>query len=111
MDGLSRTLAGRLAVVGGVLALIGNLLHPRFDQDENVDVYRAVAKSSTLVPPNLILILAFLATIVGVASIGASLYAGPGRDLARLGSAAAIVGGTIALANIGIETFAFRQLA
>ena len=111
MNGLSRPLAARLAVVGGVLALVGNVLHPRFDQSQSVDVYRAVAKSGSLIPADLLILVAALLITAGGVAIGSSMFGGNGHDAARLGTAAIAVGGSIAVLEIGLETYAFRQLA
>jgi hypothetical protein len=111
MDGLSRTLGGRIAVAGGVVALAGNLLAPRFDQNDNVEVYRAVAASNRLAPAGLVLVLAFLLTTIGILAISSSLRGGRGNDAAWLGAAAVAAGGVIALAQNGLEMFGYRQMA
>src|SRR3954452_3596016 len=105
MNGLSRSTGSALAISGAVVALIGNLMAPRFDQDENVDVFRAVADNDLLVPSSLMLILAFLLTTAGILAIASSMRGGPGNDAAWLGSAAVAGGGVVAIAQIGIETF------
>src|SRR4051812_12172026 len=107
---LSRTLGGRLAVVGGVLAVIGNVIHPRFNGDA-VDTYRDVARSDVLVPANLLLIAALLLTTVGIMVIAWTMLGGPARDLARLGSVAILAGGILGVLQLGVENYAFRQLA
>jgi hypothetical protein len=111
MDGLSHTLGGRIAVAGGVVALAGNLLAPRFNQNDNVDVYRAVAASGRLAPSGLVLVLAFVLTTIGIVSIASSVRGGRGNDAAWLGAAAAAAGGVIALAQNSVELFGYRQLA
>ena len=111
MNGLSRPVGAAFAVAGGVVALIGNLLAPRFDQNDNVQVYRAVAASDRLAPAGLVLILAFVLTTVGILAIAASLRGGPGNDAAWLGGAAVAAGGVIALAQNSVELFGYRQMA
>ena len=107
---LSRKLGGRLAVIGGVLAVVGNVIHPRFNGDP-VQAYRDVARSDALVPANLLLIVALLLATVGVMTIAWTLLGGPGRDLARIGSAAALAGGLLGVLQFGVENYAYRQLA
>jgi hypothetical protein len=111
MNGLSRSTGSGLAISGAIVALIGNLLAPRFDEDTQSEVYRAVAASDRLVPSFLILILAFLLTTAGVVAIAASMRGGAGNDAAWLGSAAVAAGGAIAIAQLAIATFGYRQLA
>lgn len=111
MNGLSRPVGSLFAVAGGVVALVGNLLAPRFDQSDNVDVYRAVAASDRLAPAGLVLILAFLLTTIGILAIASSLRGGRGNDAAWLGGAAVAAGGAVALAQNSLELFGFRQMA
>ncbi|MBK5306749.1 MAG: DUF4386 family protein [Frankiaceae bacterium] len=111
MSGLSRPVGSACAIAGGVVALIGNLLSPRFNQDDNVEVYRAVAASDRLVPAGLVLILAFALTTIGILAIAASLRGGRGNDAAWLGGAAVAAGGAIALAQNSLSLFGARQMA
>jgi hypothetical membrane protein len=111
MNGLSRSTGSAFAVAGGIAAVVGNLLAPRFDQNDNVQVYRAVAASDRLAPANLVLILAFILTTIGILAIASSLRGGRGNDAAWLGSAAVAAGGAIALAQNSLELFGLRQMA
>lgn len=111
MNGLSRPVGASFAVGGGVVALVGNLLAPRFDQNDDVAVYRAVAASDRLAPAGLVLLLAFLLTTIGIFAIAASLRGGRGNDAAWLGAAAVGAGGVIALAQNSLELFGYRQMA
>jgi hypothetical protein len=111
MNGLSRPVGSAFAVVGGGVALVGNLLAPRFDQDDNVQVYSAVAASDRLAPAGLVLALAFVLTTIGVLAIASSLRGGRGNDAAWLGAAAVAAGGVIALAQNSLELFGLRQMA
>ncbi|MCU1588826.1 MAG: hypothetical protein JWP11_82 [Frankiales bacterium] len=111
MNGLSRPVGSACAVAGGVVALVGNLLAPRFDQNDNVEVYRAVAASGRLAPAGVVLIVAFLLTTIGILAIASSLRGGRGNDAAWLGAAAVAAGGAIALAQNSLEMFGYRQMA
>ncbi|MDT7550117.1 MAG: hypothetical protein QOE84_2511 [Actinomycetota bacterium] len=111
MNGLSRPVGSACAVLGGVVALVGNLLAPRFDQNDNVAVYRAVAASGRLAPSGLVLVLAFALTTIGILAIASSLRGGRGNDAAWLGAAAVAAGGAIALAQNSLEMFGYRQMA
>jgi hypothetical protein len=111
MNGLSRPVGSAFAVTGGVVALVGNLLAPRFDQSDNVEVYRAVAASNRLAPAGVVLLLAFVLTTIGILAIASSLRGGRGNDAAWLGAAAVGAGGAIALAQNSLELFGYRQMA
>jgi hypothetical protein len=111
MNGLSRSTGAAFAVAGGVVALVGNLLAPRFDQNDNVQVYRAMAASDRLAPAGVVLVVAFVLTTIGIVSIASSVRGGRGNDAAWLGGAAAAAGGVIALAQNSVEMFGLRQMA
>ena len=108
---MSRSTGSSLAIAGAVLALVGNLLAPRFTQDDDVAIYRAVAASDRLTVANLVLILAFLVSTAGIYAVASSMRGGAGNDAAVLGGAVVTIGGAIGLAQMGIEAFAYRQLA
>jgi hypothetical protein len=111
MNGLSRPTGATFAVAGGVIALGGNLLAPRFDKSDNVQVYRAIAASGRLAPAGLVLEVAFAFTTVGFLAIAASLRGGRGNDAAWLGAATAATGGAIALVQNSLDIFGLRQMA
>lgn len=102
----SRRIGGFLAVLGGVLAAVGNLLHPRYTGTD-IDNYRKVADSDMYTVANLIIIVALILTAAGFVAI-ASTFTG---TLAQYGGMAAGVGAAIALAQTGIETFGVKQAA
>jgi hypothetical protein len=99
------------AVVGAVVALVGNLLHPRYGDIPDSELYRNIADSDTWRIADAILVVALVLTIAGTVAIARSLEGGHDGGLARYGSMAAVLGGAIAIAQIGIETFAFKQAA
>ena len=102
---------GLAAVVGGVLALVGNALHPRWTDVEDVELYRKVADSGVWKADHLILVVALVLTVAGTVAIARSLHDGAGDTLARYGLLATVVGGAIALANIGLDGYAYRVAA
>src|SRR5437763_7625590 len=77
-----RRVAGATAIVGGVVALVGNALAPRFN-DDDVVVYRKIAHSTRFTVADVIVLLAVLlitAALVGFArSAGSSEFAYYGR--------------------------------
>ena len=102
---------GSAAIAGGVLALVGNLLHPRYN-GEDFDNYHKIAGSEACFPHcRLVLIPALILVVAGMVAIARSLHSGRGSVLSDYGRLAAIVGGTIAIAQLGVETYAFRQQA
>lgn len=98
------------AIAGAVLALVGNLLHPRYNVDDVVK-FRRMAGSKLLISADLVLLVALALVVAGVVAIAASLEEDRSGGLARLGRLAATVGGAIALAELGVETFGLIQSA
>lgn len=102
---------GLAAVLGGVLALVGNALHPRWTDVEDTELYRNVADSGVWKFDHLLLMVALVLTTAGSVAIARSLHDGDGDTLARYGLLATVVGGAIALTGIGLDTYAYRAAA
>jgi hypothetical protein len=96
------------AVVGAVLALVGNLIHPRGGDDPDFEIYRRFAHSTSLRVADLILIPALILLTVGIVGFARALEGGDLDGFGRLGALLGVVGGTIAVANLGLESFAYR---
>jgi hypothetical protein len=102
---------GAAAVLGGVLALVGNALHPRWTDVEDVELYRNIADSGIWKADHLVLVVALVFTVGGVVAIARSMEGAEGDGLARYGLLATVVGGAIALANISLDGYAMRAAA
>lgn len=99
-----------LALSGGVVALVGNLLAPRFNAD-NVEVYRKVAHSTRFTVADVIVLAALLlvtAAFVGISHLGPRT---PSAQLRSLGRLATVTGGAIAVLETGVALYAYRQQA
>jgi len=62
-------LGAAAAVVGALLALAGNLLHPRFGDIADVDLYRKIAGSDRWLTSDLLLIAALVLSTAGLVAI------------------------------------------
>jgi Domain of unknown function (DUF4386) len=106
--------AGNLRVTGGilvaasVLALAGNLLHPRWS-DDTVTQYRQMGASTLLPVADVILLVAFLLLTAGLVALVDDLRTH--RQVLKFARLGASVGGTIAIIQTGVELYAFRQAA
>jgi len=96
------------AIVGAALALVGNLVHPRGGDDPDFEVYQRFAHSTSLRIADLILIVAIILLTVAVVGIARSLEGADLEVFARLGAMFGVVGGTIAIAQFGLESYAYR---
>ena len=105
-----RRVTAALAVVGGVVALVGNLLAPRFN-DDDVVVYRKIADSGRFTVSGVVILLAVLlvtAAFVGISRAWLGTRAG---ELASYGRLAAVVGGTLAILQAGVALYGYKQQA
>ncbi|HEU5003495.1 MAG TPA: hypothetical protein VFW71_12065 [Actinomycetota bacterium] len=99
------------AVAGAVLALVGNLAHPRYTNMDDVERFRKIAHSGVLATADLITLAALACVTVGLVAVAESLGASGGLGVGRVARIAALVGGAIGLLQIGVETSALIQAA
>ena len=102
--------AGAL-LVGGVAAAVGNVLHPRYPNTEDIDVYRRMAASGVWRVSGIVILVALVLLIAGLSSVATSIEASRWGVLARYGRMAAMVGGAIALVANSLDMFAFKEEA
>ncbi len=100
------------AVLGAVLAGVGNLLHPVTPRDDQVGVARVIASSGSWTLVHVVIIAGVILMLAGLLGIRVSL-AGDGLTdaLARLGMYAATIGTTIGLILVILDGVAAKQLA
>ncbi|MDX6285050.1 MAG: hypothetical protein QOG53_535 [Frankiales bacterium] len=100
--------AGAATLAGGVLSIVGNLAHPRYPDDPDIVIYRKIADSTMFAVADVLLIVAIALVIAGLIAVASNL----GDDFVeRSARLAVVVGGTIAIAQTGIELFGVRQQA
>jgi hypothetical protein len=85
-------------------------MHPRYD-GADVDIYRSIAASDRFRVAGFILIAALILLVVGTTAFARSLHGGVGAVLGEYGRLATVVGGTIAIAQFGVETYGLKQQA
>src|SRR6266542_1492714 len=84
-------IGGASAVVGALLGLVGNLIHPETPGPADPEgTVRVVAESQIWVPVHLALVVAFLLMLGGLVAIHDSIRGGLPVALARLGLAVGI---------------------
>jgi Domain of unknown function (DUF4386) len=106
---------GRAAIVGALLGLVANLLHPITPTDDPEGVARVVADSELWVPVHLAIIVGLVLMLGGLVaiyhSIGHSVGGGVAGVLGRFGLVAAVAGTTVGLVLIALDGLAAKQLA
>ena len=99
---------GPTLIIAGVLAVVGNVLHPRFS-GEHVDNYRQMARSHSLIAADLVLLATFVVLTAGLTAVVAELE--DAHRLVRAARAFVVVGGTTAIVQTGVELHALRGQA
>src|SRR5215207_4263914 len=77
-------------IVGSLLAMVGNLLHPAPPIGDPEGVARAIAESTIWVPVHLVIVLGLILMLGGLVAISSSIKGGRAGALARLGFVAAV---------------------
>jgi hypothetical protein len=104
-------IGGWSAVVGSVLAGVGNLVHPVTPMNDPVGVARVIADSDGWVPIHLAIVVGILLMLGGLVALYHSIRGGVAGALARLGLFAAVSGVTIGLVLVILDGVAAYQLA
>ncbi len=99
------------AVVGLLLAGVGNLLHPATPVGQSEGVARAIAESAAWAPIHLIIVAGLILMFAGLVGISCSIKEGLAGALAQFGYVAAIAGITIGLLLVMIDGVAAKHLA
>jgi hypothetical protein len=104
-------IGGWAAIVGALLGMVGNLIHPVTPIDDPEGVARIIADSGIWVPVHLAILLGIVLMLGGLVAIRQSIREGVAGALARFGLVAAIAGATIGFVLIILDGVAARQLA
>ncbi len=103
---------GVAAVVGALLGMVGNLIHPATaGPGEPASTARVVADSGAWIPIHLAIVVGLVLMLGGLAAVCQSIRGGLAGALARLGLAAAIVGTTVGIVLVSLDGFAAKHLA
>ena len=108
----TQTIGGWLALIGGLLALVANGLHPHPSSFDLQALLAEIAGSNAWMPIHLTLIAAMLLILGAMAAITLTLEGEPGATLARFALVAALVGGALSiLVSTSMDGFAMKQVA
>src|SRR3989442_2046022 len=100
------------AVLGAVLGLVVNVLHPRVNDPANTKAFlRQVAESTIWVGDHVGIIFAVLLVTGGLVAVYRSITSGPGAAWARLGFAAALVSAGLGFVTFAVEGIAIKRVA
>ena len=98
-------------VVGSLLAMVGNLLHPATPTGDPEGVARTIADSGSWVPVHLVIVVGLILMLGGLVAIARSIQQGAAEALARLGLVAAVAGVAVGVILVIVDGVAAKHLA
>ena len=101
------------AIVGGVLAIIFNALHPRFggEADPVAEELRIVAENDMWVPIHLGIFVSLLLITFGLFAFARSMKGGPAEGLSRVALGALVLSAPVALLTTLVDGYATKAVA
>ncbi len=99
------------AIIGSLLAGVGNLLHPATPVGQSEGVARAIAESAAWAPIHLMIVAGLILMFAGLVALSRSIKGGLAGALAQFGYVAAIAGITIGVLLVMIDGVAAKHLA
>src|ERR687897_1943502 len=98
-------------IIGALLAMVGNLLHPATPNGDPQGVARTIAESEAWVLVHLVIVVGLILMLGGLVAISRSIEGGLSGALARLGSVAAVAGVTVGVVLVIVDGVAAKHLA
>jgi len=98
-------------IVGALLGMVGNLVHPATPTDDPEGVARTIAGSELWVADHLAIVLGLILMLGGLVAIAHSIQGGLPGALSRLGSVAAVAGITVGLILVILDGLAAKHIA
>jgi hypothetical protein len=99
------------AIIGAILAMIGNGLHPHTTNPTLESVLTLIATRADWVAIHLIIILSIFCILGGLFGVYRSLHLEPAAEWAQLGFAVAVAGSTMVAVNFASDGFAMKNVA
>jgi Domain of unknown function (DUF4386) len=106
-----RRIGSVAGIVGALLAMVGNLVHPATPTDDPQGVARTIADSQLWVADHLAIVVGLILMLAALVAIADPIRDGLPGALARLGSVAAVAGITVGLVLVTLDGLAAKQLA
>jgi Domain of unknown function (DUF4386) len=106
-----RRIGSVAGIVGALLAMVGNLVHPATPTDDPEGVARTIADSELWVADHLAIVVGLILMLAALVAIADPIRDGLPGALARLGSVAAVAGITVGLVLVTLDGLAAKQIA
>ena len=104
-------LGGVAAIVGSLMGMVGNLIHPVTPLDDPEGVARVIAESDAWTAIHLVIVFGITLMLGGLVALYQSIRDSRAGALARLGLAAGIVGIAIGVVLVILDGVGAKQLA
>lgn len=104
-------IGGCAAVVGSLMGMVGNLIHPATPMGDPHGVAHAIAASDAWLPIHLAIVVGIILMLGGLVALGSSVRGPLAHALARFAQAAAIAGVVVGVILVILDGVAARQLA
>jgi hypothetical protein len=98
-------------IVGSLLAMVGNLLHPATPIGDPEGVARMIAQSERWVLVHLVIVVGLILMLGALVALSRSIEGGLAGALAQLGSVAAVAGVTVGVILVIVDGVAAKHLA
>jgi hypothetical protein len=99
------------AIVGSLLGMVGNFIHPVTPIGDPQGVARVIAESALWVPVHLAIVVGIVLMLGGLVALRHSIRDGLAGALSQFGLVAAVAGAAIGLVLVILDGVAARQLA
>ncbi len=110
-QGWTYRLGGGAAVIGSLMAMVGNLLHPMTPVGDPLGVGHAIHASAAWTIVHMVIVLGLILMLGGLVAISQSIRGPLASALARFGYVAALAGVTVGLVLVTLDGIAAKQLA
>jgi hypothetical protein len=98
-------------IVGALLAMVGNLLHPATPIGDPEGVARTIAQSERWVLVHLVIVVGLILMLGALVALSRSIEGGLAGALAQLGSVAAVAGVSVGVILVIVDGVAAKHLA
>ena len=95
------------AILGGVIVLGGNILHPRLESfdDPIAEEFRVIGESESWVAIHLGILLGFLLITFGLYALTRSMKGGPAEGIARVGLGSLLISTPVAITTLMVDGY------
>src|SRR5918994_5490315 len=98
-------------IIGSLLAMVGNLLHPAPLIGDPEGVAQTIAQSEIWLPVHLVIVVGLILILGALVALSCSIEGGVAGALAQLGYVAAVAGVTVGVVDVIVDGVAAKYLA